>query len=236
METSRETKPETATGRGGTGLSCYFREDEFLVVLKRYLMSLLQPMVGSLAKGQIFVEKSPSHALCIPEIKFLLPNSRFIHVLRDPREVVSSLLAASRTWGSAWAPNEATKAAALWLEHVSAVRAASVQLSDRDFIEVRYEQLWRAPEESLKRISGFLDIGWSDADIKQAIEQNTPAKNNATPIPLYGEVALRVGAFVKEPAGFVRKARPGGWKSDLSLAERFKIWRVCRKSMSENGY
>ena len=34
METTRERNRETANGRGGTGLSCYFREEEFGSVLK----------------------------------------------------------------------------------------------------------------------------------------------------------------------------------------------------------
>src|SRR5262245_18200586 len=35
-EESREADPKTATGRGGTGLSCYMREEEFLASLKEY--------------------------------------------------------------------------------------------------------------------------------------------------------------------------------------------------------
>ena len=236
MENSREEKAETATGRGGTGLSCYLREDEFLVILKEYLAALLRPMVGSLQSGELFVEKSPSHALCIPEIKYLLPNSRFIHVLRDPREVVASLLAASRTWGSAWAPHEATNAAVLWKEHVMAVRMAAKQLTKKDLLEIRYEQLWSEPAANLRRVAEFLNIAWNDVAIAEAIAKNAATNSNATPIPLYGEVAQRVGGFVKEPEGFVRKARPGAWKADLSLAERFKVWRACRHAMRDIGY
>ena len=66
------------------------------------------------------MEKTPSHALCISEIKRLLPQSRIIHILRDPRDVVTSLLAVSRSWGAAWAPKRATAAAALWADHVTA--------------------------------------------------------------------------------------------------------------------
>ncbi len=111
METTREQNPETANGRGGTGLSCYFREEEFISVLKRYLWLLMQPMIGSLRSDELFVEKTPSHAFCIGEIKRLLPQSRIIHILRDPRDVVASLLAVSRSWGAAWAPKRATAAA-----------------------------------------------------------------------------------------------------------------------------
>jgi LPS sulfotransferase NodH len=236
METTRELDPKTATGRGGTGLSCYFREDEFLSALKQYLGLLLQPMIGSLRPGELFVEKSPSHAMCIPEIKRLLPEARIIHVLRDPRDVVASLLAASRTWGAAWAPESPVKAAGLWVEHVRAVKRAAQNLSPEEFHEVTYEQLRSAPEKVVRQVADFLGLEWKDFEIQKAVETNQPDRDGGTPIPVYGEVSERIGGFVKEPAGFIRKARPGAWKSDLSLLEKAHVWRVCHKLMREVGY
>jgi Sulfotransferase family len=236
METTRELDPKTATGRGGTGLSCYFREDEFLSALKQYLGLLLQPMIGSLRPGELFVEKSPSHAMCIPEIKRLLPEARIIHVLRDPRDVVASLLAASRTWGAAWAPHTPAKAAGLWVEHVRAVKQAAQNLSRTEFHEVKYEQLRSSPERALREVADYLGLEWKDLEIQKAIETNLPDSDGGTPIPVYGEVSDRIGGFVKEPAGFIRKARPGTWKADLSLLEKAQVWRVCHKVMREMGY
>jgi hypothetical protein len=236
METQRELNPETSNGRGGTGLSCYFREEEFLSLLREYLYSLLRPMIDGLRDGELFVEKTPSHALCVPEIKRLLPESRIIHILRDPRDVVASLLAVSRSWGAAWAPYRAAEAAALWVDHVRSVRNASRELPAGDFYEITYEQLSKNPQDTLSQLARFLRIEWSASDIHNAVEGNRPETSSGTPIPLYGEVARRVGDFVKEPAGFVRTARAGGWKSDLSLVQKAAVWRVCRKLMKEVGY
>ena len=96
-EQLRENDPRTATGRGFTGMSCYLRDEEFLTVLKEFLVQMLGPMIGGLKPGEIFVEKTPSHALCLPEIRELLPESRIIHVLRDGRDVAALLLAAGRS-------------------------------------------------------------------------------------------------------------------------------------------
>lgn len=236
METEREQNPTTANGRGGTGLSCYFREDEFLSLLRGYLYSLLQPMIGSLQEGELFVEKTPSHALCVPEIKRLLPESRIVHMLRDPRDVVASLLAVSRTWGAAWAPNRAFEAAALWADHVASVRKAARDLSPTEFHEITYERLWAAPDETLSQLAAFLRLDWSASEIRKAVEDNRPNSASGTPIPLYGEVAQRVGPVVREPEGFVRTARAGAGKSELSLFERMAVWRVCRRLMKDVGY
>jgi hypothetical protein len=51
-----------------------------------------------------------------------------------------------------------------------------------------------------------------------------------------GEFARREGLYVREPEGFVRKALPGAWKRDLSLAEKICVWAFARKTMNEAGY
>jgi Sulfotransferase family len=239
METGRESDERTATGRGGTGLSCYFREEEFLGILKTYMAALLQPILRDLGPGEIFVEKSPSHALCIGAIKELLPESRIVHVLRDARDVVASLLAASRSWGKAWAPRCPAAAAALWVEHVTAVKRAAHNLNREEFHEVRYEDLARMPEVSLRGVCDFLGLAWDHQAMREAIERNDPRhkdEGRLTAIPVYGEVARRVGAVVKEPDGFIRKAKVGAWKSDLSAWEKFRVWYTARRTMELVGY
>ena len=51
---------------GGVGLGCYFKEKDFIVLVKSYLLKLLEPMVADLAPGELFLEKSPPNALFLP--------------------------------------------------------------------------------------------------------------------------------------------------------------------------
>jgi hypothetical protein len=225
--------------RGGLGLACYFTEEEFYRVLKSFLMTLLQPLIGPLQPGEIFVEKTPSHALFIPEIVELLPESRIIHVLRDPRDVVASLLAASHSWGSNWAPGNPVAAVRMWIKHVTSVQQVRKALPSWQFHEVRYENLYRSPESTLKECSNFLDLEWNDKEISKAIEVNQPTvvvATGGTAIPLGGEVAKRSGPVVTEPLGFIRQAKAGSWRTDLTIRDRFRLWRIARKPMAEMGY
>src|SRR5947209_18983848 len=119
----RELDP-SSSGRGGVGLACYLDDPTFLSILRRYADNLLDPMLGQLGPDDLFVEKTPSHALYIPEIVELLPRTRFIHVLRDARDTVASLVAAARSWGRGWAPRRVRGAAQMWVQHVRAVREA----------------------------------------------------------------------------------------------------------------
>ena len=105
----------TPEHRGGQGLACYFTEEDFCRIQKSFLITLLQPMVGSLQAGALFVDKTPAHDRYIPEIVEFFPKVRIIHILRDPRDVVASMLAASRSWGAYWAPNTARRAATCWI-------------------------------------------------------------------------------------------------------------------------
>jgi Sulfotransferase family len=232
----RELDP-ASSGRGGVGLACYFDDARFLPILKRYASHLLEPMLGGLGSEELFVEKTPSHALYIPEIIELFPKTRFIHVLRDARDTVASLLGAARAWGKGWAPRRARGAAHMWVTHVQAVRAA--QLPASQLFEVRYEALHADAPRVLRDVLDALGLDWSAAEIQAAVEANRPEVARAgggTPIPLGGAFGQQSGKIVQDPPGFVRKAQVGAWRQDLSPLDRLLVWRVAGATMAEVGY
>lgn len=227
------------SGRSAIGLGCYLTEADFRRLLREYMLKLLEPMVGSLGPSQLFLEKTPSHALYIPEIVEMLPESRIIHVLRDGRDVTASLLASAKSWGANWAPRKARDAARMWAVHVEAARRAASSLPKEQFLEVRYERLYETPVPSLKRVCEFLGIDWSDHDTQRAVEVNTTKRakeTGGTPIPVSGELQKRSGEVLKEPGGFVRKGCPGGWREDLSMMDKMFTWLTVRRTMRQAGY
>jgi len=221
------------------GLAGYFTQERFFEVVHDFLDSLLEPMVADLQPDELFLEKSPAHSRCMHEIVEMLPESRFIHVLRDPRDVVSSCMEASRTWGSEWAPRDAQTAADLWLECVGDVRRAKAHLQPWQFHEVRYEDARRRPQRVLKGCADYLALQWSDEDIERAVAANTVSATRAsggTPIPLVGELKKRRGPRVEEPADFMRTAAVGRWRKDLTLSDKYRVWRAARSTMAQTGY
>jgi hypothetical protein len=226
-------------GRRGIGLPCYFEESEFRSLLHSYLLQLLKPMTSGLSPGEIFLEKTPSHALYISEIMDFLPNSKIIHLLRDPRDVTASIVAASRGWGANWAPSNAGGAASMWVQHVAAVQMAKPHVPPSQFLEIRYETLSAETERTLQKIAEFLDITWDPTELARAIHANSFSEsksNGGTVIPVGGELAGTTGATVREPEGFVRKALVGAWKTELSAIDKLKVWIAVRKTMKEVGY
>src|SRR5690606_18762378 len=89
-----------------------------------------------------FVEKTPAHSLDVDLIARLVPGARVLHVVRDPRDVVASMLRASRGFGDDWAPDGVLAAAAMYRRYVTRARASGARLGDR-FREHRYEDLVR---------------------------------------------------------------------------------------------
>ena len=84
------------------------------------------------------LDKAPSYALLGPVIESVVPNARFIHLIRDGRDVVNSLLRASRGFGRGWAPETADAAARMWRSHVETAR----KLAGRaNYFELRFEDL-----------------------------------------------------------------------------------------------
>src|SRR5487761_78015 len=187
-----------SSGRGGAGMRAYLREDEFLSILREEMFRLMGPMVGGLPDGYLFLEKTPNHALWIPEIVELLPKARFINMLRDGRDVVASLLAASRTWAT-WAPNNAYGASRRWVRNVEAAQMAAKGMSPGQFYEVRYEQLLESPQLVLQNVCRFLRLDWEENEMIEAIKKNEAkvALKTATPIPIKGEFSLISGTEVK---------------------------------------
>ena len=236
LRTWRSELDHGTDGRGGVGLACYLEEDRFLSALRSYMLALLEPMVGSLGPGKIFVEKTPSHVVYLPEIAELLPESRVVNVTRDARDVVASLLAASRSWGRDWAPRHPRDAARMWVDHVEAAERGRGLFGER-LLDVRYEHLHRDPAGELKRLLRFLNLESTDAAVAEAIERTSPASEGTTPaLPREGEFTRRGQTVTAEPVGFVRQARVGTWHRDLTSAEKVATWRVARHAMARNGY
>jgi hypothetical protein len=226
-----------SSGRGGAGMRAYLREDEFLSILREEMFRFMKPMIGDLPDGYLFLEKTPNHALWMPEIIALLPKARFINMLRDGRDVVASLLAASRTWAN-WAPDNALGASRRWVRNVEAAEKAAKKLSPEQFYEVRYEQLLNSPKLVLQNVSRFLGINWNENEIVDAIKKNDAkvALKTATPIPIRGEFSVISGSEVKQPPGFIRRARAGSWKQDLSPVEKMLTWIGASRTMAKVGY
>jgi hypothetical protein len=87
------------------------------------------------------------------EIQEALPEARFLHLIRDGRDVAASIrglwFAPSSDWGELGAD---------WSWRVATFRSQGQHL--RFYMEIRYEELVKDTEAVLRRICSFLDISF----------------------------------------------------------------------------
>ncbi|TWU57897.1 sulfotransferase family protein [Rubripirellula reticaptiva] len=100
-------------------------------------------------------DKTPAYTRFIDTLAEMYPNGTFIHIVRDPRAVALSWIAAD------WGPNTAFHAGREWLQRVSEANVSMELLPESRKLTVRYEDLMASPEQVLKTICEKVDIDYS---------------------------------------------------------------------------
>jgi hypothetical protein len=156
---------------------------------------ILDVILGAIAKRegkQRWGEKSPAHIFRLPEIRSCFPNAQIVHIIRDPRAVVSSAI---KAFGDGkfndW---NVYRAARYW---VRCARIHSQQQSGNTsdlYTLVRYEDFVNQPEETVRSISSFLGIKFvpemleahrvASKYVQKASSGNMPAHHVLTQKPL----------------------------------------------------
>lgn len=96
-------------------------------------------------------DKTPSYAFATERIGPLFPESVFIHIHRDPREVVASYLDVD------WGPSNVHRAAALWTLSIRAARSAR-RFGEARFLECSYSELVAEPERTMRKICSLSQL------------------------------------------------------------------------------
>ena len=154
---SFENQLNNPSGRGGTGLPCYLTENQFEAIIRNTFYQIIAE-VRAYSEERIFVEKTPSHALVVDIIHRILPRAKFIHIVRDPRDVAASMIAASKSWGKNWAPGNTFTAARMWSQHVRTAREQLVEISKEQIYWLRYEDLKISTAKVIEEILNFIGL------------------------------------------------------------------------------
>ncbi|MGH7550631.1 MAG: sulfotransferase family protein [Gemmatimonadota bacterium] len=96
-------------------------------------------------------DKTPGYVLEIPTLIEIFPDARFLHLIRDGRDVALSFFKAP------FGPINIYGAAEYWARFVSAGRRAAINLPSGSYMETTYEALVTEPEPALRRICEFID-------------------------------------------------------------------------------
>jgi len=207
------------------GLPTVWTEDEFYGFLREFLKQIYERVLALKPSATVILDKHPGYAQHIEHIHRLVPDAKFIHVIRDGRDVAASMLAASRRWGRLWAPKNVEKAAASWKGHTLEGRRANQYLGQ--YLEVRYEDLLTKGKPILKSVFDFIGLS-TDSEIIKAIwdgHQFEKMKKQRTGASRF---AL--------PEGFFRQGRSGDWNNALSPIQRYLFHETAGDLLTQLGY
>jgi len=102
-------------------------------------------------------DKTPRYIEDLPLLSRLWPVAKFVHLVRDGREVALSY--ADVPFG----PSTVAKAAALWKARVKLGMERGRPLGTARYLELRYERLLVNPQEEVEGLCSFLDLEFDPA-------------------------------------------------------------------------
>ena len=102
-------------------------------------------------------DKRPDYTNHVAQLATYFPNSKFLHVVRDPRAVALSW--APKNWG----PRTTYHCARAWVQKVGAATNDMEILEDSRTKTIKYEELLVDPRKVLEGICRFLNIPFSEA-------------------------------------------------------------------------
>jgi hypothetical protein len=146
-------------------------------------VSRIFDMQGRARGRELVGDKTPGYVRHLRTLHILWPETRFVHLIRDGRDVCLSLLGwrkEPRLAGrfSTWAEDPVSTAALWWEWHVRLGREDGLSLGRGRYRELRYESLVSNPERECSGVCDFLGVPYDDVMLRfhQGSEHGAPGR------------------------------------------------------------
>lgn len=165
-------------------------------------------------KNIMWGDKTPLNTYYIPEMDFLFNNPKYIHLKRDGRDVIASMLKYKLA--------EDVKAASdRWLSALKTAKEIEQKTPERIII-IEYSDLVQYPESELKKICEFLTITYDPVMLDHT-------KNVET----LGDSVFNHHDNLKKP---LSSASIGNWQKSFTASELEWIENYIGSELEANGY
>jgi hypothetical protein len=177
-------------------------------------------------------DKTPTYGHHLEYLQELLPEARFVHLVRDGRDAAVSL---RRCWFSPG--HDIGAQAGYWRDNVLAARQQGAAC--RHYLEVRYEVLLRNTESELRRICSFLELDYQAAMLSyhertpQRLQEHLARRSTDGSVVVTQEERLRQQAATRLPPDL---ARIGAWRQALSAKECEYFEAIAGDLLNDLGY
>ena len=177
-------------------------------------------------------EKTPIYVKSIRKISAALPEARFVHVIRDGRDVALSIR------DRAIKDHPIEKIAERWERRIGQARRQSKHVPH--YMEVRYEQLITDTETQLRAICKFFELPWDDAVLDyhersaerlEEMKRELPADGKRTTLSVERRMATHARTTqAPDPR------RVSRWREQMDRDDRRLFEQVAGELLGELGY
>jgi len=177
-------------------------------------------------------DKTPGYLRKMAAIEKALPEARFVHLIRDGRDVAVSIT------GLHFGPRSVPEAARRWAKRIRVAREQGRRVGH--YTELRYEDLVRDPEQALRRICAFVELDWDPAMLDyhdraperlQEITRDLPRSREGEVIS--AEQRVGIHALASQPP---QADRVGRWRMEMSTADQAAFVETAGDLLAELGY
>lgn len=204
-----------------------FDQEDFMHLF-RSCVALLMAKYDS-PDVRLIGEKTPENIVNLPVLAMLFPAARFIHIIRDGRDVAVSAWH-HRSRGSSESTNGGgqpfaafvAKSAEIWKQSISSGKVFESNHPDR-YLEVRYEDLHADGPTALGRVFEFLDA------------DDTVAKD-CLKAAAFETVNNGRGRGQEDPSSFFRKGVVGDWQNHFDDEAKAAFEETAGEALKMLGY
>jgi hypothetical protein len=178
-------------------------------------------------------DKTPIYVESMPEIQGALPEARFIHLIRDGRDV-----ALSRIRRALEDPPPVWRIAENWKRRIDAARRDAEVL--RHYVELRYEDLIRETDATLRGVCEFIELSWDPGMLEYHRRAEERLQEMAGDLPARGGKARRPGSERLAAHALAReRPRPeriGAWRDEMSSEDAAAFEEAAGDLLADLGY
>jgi hypothetical protein len=188
-------------------------------------------------RRDLLVEKNPKHTLRIGFLDAAFPDSRIIHLIRDGRDTVASLMFRNRgpSWGHLKVPGWAellarypednhVRCAYQWRDSVAIGRGEGLSLPPERYHEIRFERLVEDPLAAVEEAMAFLQL-----EMTPEVRAVLPRIQDATQGSYHARRQVR--HYVDN-----HQRRVGRFRENLSPRQVEDVLAICGDLLQELGY
>lgn len=176
-------------------------------------------------------DKTPGYVKEMRRIQRVLPEARFIHIIRDGRDVSLSHMRMN------WGPETYAESAKLWRNRIR--KAHKMAPSVEHYMEVRFEDLVGDTEGQLRRVCDFIELDFDPVMLDYHERAEVRLSEKARELPRKNrpnqsaEARMDSHRLAKEPP---RSDRIGMWRERMTPEEVAEYEAVAGDMLVELGY